>query len=109
MTQDKVKDFIDRTIGSLCANAVDLQFILDRLNVNTEKYRETLRGEINSPARRSYLVWYIQVAQQRAIDLEDAKRIALKLGQTRPDQVFKLLKLKEKLTHKPVEKVAQFD
>ena len=109
MTQEKVNAFVDRTIGSLCHNAVDLDFIIHRLEENSKKYQESLSKEDSSQTKKNYLIWYIQFAKKRINDLTKTKKIAEKLGKSRPDQVYKLLQLKEKLTHNTEQKVVQFD
>lgn len=109
MTKDKVGAFVDRTIGSLCHNAVDLEFIISRLKANAEKYQDILSREDSSQTKKNYLIWYIEFANQRIKDLRNAGRIGSKLNKNRPDQVFKILKFREKLLVIPEEKVVQFD
>lgn len=112
MIQDKVNAFVDRTIGSLCHNAVDVDFIIKRLRETSQKYFEMLQRDDSSQTKKNYLAWYIIYADKRVEDLKSAQRIGQKIGKSRPDQIFRLIQLKEKLNHvvnDSVEKVVQFD
>jgi hypothetical protein len=109
MTQDKVNAFIDKTIGSLCRDSVDIDIIIKKLRENSAKYYKTLMYEESSKTKKNYLAWYIIFADKRVEDLKVANKIGLKIGKSQPDQIFKLVQLKEKLTHKTEEKFVQFD
>lgn len=112
MTQEKVNTFIDRTISSLSHNAVDVDFIIKRLRETSQKYFEILQRDDPSKTKKNYLSWYIIYADKRVEDLKSGQRIGQKIGKNRPDQIFRLIQLKEKLNHvvnDSVEKVVQFD
>ena len=106
MTQDKVNAFVDRTIGSLCHNSVDIDIIIKKLRENSAKYYKTLMEEDSSKPKKNFLSWYIIFVDQRVNDLKDAYRIGSKIGKSRPDQIYNILKFKEKLSP---QKVVQFD
>lgn len=109
MKQDKVNEFVDKTIGSLCINGVEIDFIIDRLKENAKKYKTSLDEDQTSQTRTNYLNWYIIFADKRIKDLDKAREIATKMGISRPDKIFKILKFREKLVHNPNKKVVEFD
>lgn len=107
MTQDKVNAFLDRTIGTLCSNLTDIDLVILKLREKSKFYTNALNVEKDkiTNSKRNYFEWYISFSNKRIQDIEKVGPIARRLGKHRPDQIFRLIKLRDKLDgyHRKVE------
>jgi hypothetical protein len=113
MNKQRIADMVDRNIITSLGEGHAIQYIKEELGQKMNKYVENIRQydksvdvlklllsdpETITPTRTRYQIMYINQCKQRVKDLDWVAKNKSKFPKLSRSQVFKMIKLKEKLS-----------